>query len=54
MLEKSLELLASVGIHFSENVATSRKLIFDADDAMQEEFTYVGGMNEQHLPLITR
>jgi len=32
LLEKSLELLASVGIRFSEDVAKSRKLIFDAQD----------------------
>jgi ATP phosphoribosyltransferase len=32
MLDKSLELLAAAGIQFSENVATSRKLIFDAKD----------------------
>jgi len=32
LLDKSLELLASVGIRFSEDVAKSRKLIFDAQD----------------------
>ena len=32
LLEKSLELLANAGIRFSEDVATSRKLIFDAQD----------------------
>lgn len=32
LLEKSLELLAAAGIHFSEDVANSRKLIFDAKD----------------------
>jgi len=32
MMEQSLDLLASADIRFSENVATSRKLIFDAQD----------------------
>lgn len=32
MLEKALDLLAAAGIRFSEDVATSRKLIFDAVD----------------------
>jgi ATP phosphoribosyltransferase len=32
MLDKSLELLAAAGIQFTEDVATSRKLIFDAQD----------------------
>ncbi|HVQ65320.1 MAG TPA: ATP phosphoribosyltransferase [Terriglobia bacterium] len=32
LLEKSLELLASADIRFSEDVVTSRKLIFDAQD----------------------
>src|SRR6187549_1220851 len=32
MMEQSLDLLASAGICFSESVATSRKLIFDAQD----------------------
>jgi len=32
LLEKALDLLAGVGIRFSEDVATSRKLIFDAED----------------------
>jgi ATP phosphoribosyltransferase len=32
MMEHSLDLLASADIRFSENVATSRKLIFDAQD----------------------
>jgi ATP phosphoribosyltransferase len=32
MLDKSLELLAAAGIQFSEDVATSRRLIFDAKD----------------------
>jgi len=32
MLEHSLDLLKGAGIRFSEDVATSRKLIFDADD----------------------
>ena len=32
LLDKSLELLASAGIRFAEDVATSRKLIFDAQD----------------------
>jgi len=31
-LEPSVELLARVGIRFSENVASSRKLIFDSED----------------------
>src|SRR5262245_29496229 len=31
MMEQSLELLAESGIRFAENVATSRKLIFDDD-----------------------
>ena len=30
-MEQSLELLAEAGIRFSENVASSRKLVFDAD-----------------------
>jgi ATP phosphoribosyltransferase len=32
LLEKALDLLAGAGIRFSEDVATSRKLIFDAED----------------------
>jgi ATP phosphoribosyltransferase len=32
MMEQSLDLLASAGIGFSEDVATSRKLVFDARD----------------------
>jgi ATP phosphoribosyltransferase len=32
MMEQSLDLLASAGIGFSEDVATSRKLVFDAKD----------------------
>jgi ATP phosphoribosyltransferase len=32
LLDKSLELLAAAGIHFSDDVANSRKLIFDARD----------------------
>jgi ATP phosphoribosyltransferase len=32
MMEQSLDLLAHAGIRFSEDVATSRKLIFDAHD----------------------
>ena len=32
MMEQSLDLLAGAGIRFSEDVATSRKLIFDAQD----------------------
>jgi ATP phosphoribosyltransferase len=32
LMEQSLELMAHAGIHFSEDVATSRKLIFDAQD----------------------
>lgn len=32
LLEKALGLLASAGIRFSEDVAASRKLIFDAED----------------------
>jgi ATP phosphoribosyltransferase len=32
LLDKSLELLAGAGVRFSEDVATSRKLIFDARD----------------------
>jgi ATP phosphoribosyltransferase len=32
MLDNSLELLAGAGIRFSEDVATSRKLIFDSQD----------------------
>lgn len=32
MMEQSLDLLASADIRFSENVPTSRKLIFDAQD----------------------
>ena len=32
LLDKSLDLLASAGIRFSEDVSTSRKLIFDAQD----------------------
>jgi ATP phosphoribosyltransferase len=32
MMEPSLDLLASVGVRFSEDVATSRKLVFDAMD----------------------
>jgi len=32
MMDKSLELLANAGIRFSEDVATSRKLIVDAQD----------------------
>jgi ATP phosphoribosyltransferase len=32
MLDQSMELLATAGIRFSENVVTSRKLIFDAQD----------------------
>jgi ATP phosphoribosyltransferase len=32
LLDKSLDLLASTGIRFSEDVAASRKLIFDAQD----------------------
>ena len=32
LLDKSLDLLAGAGVHFSEDVATSRKLIFDAVD----------------------
>ena len=34
LLDKSLELLAGAGIHFSEDVATSRKLIFDSQDGL--------------------
>jgi len=32
MMEQSLDLLADAGIRFSDDVATSRKLIFDAED----------------------
>ena len=32
MMEQSLDLLGNAGIRFPENVATSRKLIFDAED----------------------
>ena len=32
LLELSLELFAKAGIHFADNVQTSRKLIFDAKD----------------------
>jgi ATP phosphoribosyltransferase len=32
MLDQSLELLAGAGVRFSEDVASSRKLIFDAED----------------------
>jgi ATP phosphoribosyltransferase len=32
MMEQSLDLLAGAGIRFSEDVATSRKLVFDAKD----------------------
>jgi ATP phosphoribosyltransferase len=32
LMEQSLELMAAAGIHFSEDLATSRKLIFDSND----------------------
>src|SRR5262249_43049129 len=37
-LEPSLDLLASAGIHFSEDVASSRKLIFESDDKRHRVF----------------
>jgi ATP phosphoribosyltransferase len=37
-LEPSLDLLARAGIHFSEDVASSRKLIFESDDKRHRVF----------------
>src|SRR6185436_4249615 len=37
-LDPSLELLARAGIRFSEDLSTSRKLIFDSDDKRHRAF----------------
>ena len=38
LLELSLELFSMAGIHFADNVRTSRKLIFDAEDGKHASF----------------